>query len=71
MYKPIEYYYIGYDVTNTNRLERLKMEFQNPYGYNFESNAKRIIDYDKRVTYTNQNFVKNREYLAVKKSKLI
>lgn len=58
------YYYKGYDVTNTNRLERLKMEFQNPYGYNFESNAKRIIDYDKRVTYTNQNFVKNKEYLG-------
>ena len=58
------YYYKGYDVTNTNRLERLKMEYSNPNGYNFESNAKRIIDYDKRVTYTNQNFVKNREYLG-------
>ena len=58
------YYYKGYDVTNSSRLEKLAMELQNPYGCNFESNEKRIIDYDKRVTYTNQNFVKNREYLG-------
>ena len=33
-----DYYYKGYDVSNKNRLERLKMEYNNPYGYNFASN---------------------------------
>ena len=55
MYKPIEYYYKGYDVTNTSRLERLKMEYSNPYGYNLESNNRRVIDYEKKAIYTNQD----------------
>ena len=62
MYKSNEYYYKGYDVTNTNRLERLKMEYSNPYGYNLESNNRRIIDYEKLVTFTNQDNVKNKEF---------
>lgn len=62
MSKASDYYYKGYDVTNTNRLERLLNEFSNPYGYNLESNSKRIIDYDKLATHTNQNYVKNKEF---------
>lgn len=62
MFKSINYYYKGYDVTNNNRLERLAMEYQNPYGYNLESNSKRVVDYDKKVTRTNQNYVKNKEF---------
>lgn len=61
MFKASNNYYKGYDVTNNNRLERLLNEFSNPYGYNLESNSKRIIDYDKIVTHTNQNYVKNKE----------
>ena len=57
----IDYYYKGYDVDNTNRLERLKMEYSNPYGYNLDSNSRRVIDYDKKAMYTNQNSVKNGE----------
>ena len=58
------YYYKGYDVTNTSRLERLKMEYSNPYGYNLDSNARRVIDYDKKAIYTNQNNVKNKDFLG-------
>ena len=64
MYKSSDYYYKGYDVTNTNRLERLKMEYSNPYGYNLDSNARRVIDYDKKALYTNQNNVKNKDFLG-------
>ena len=58
----INYYYKGYDVTNNSKLEKLKMEYSNPYGYNLESNERRIIDYEKRAIYTNQNNVKNKEF---------
>ena len=53
------YYYKGYDITNTNRLEKYMMEYQNPYGYNLESSRRRIVDYDKKVTKTNQDTIKN------------
>ena len=32
--------------------------------YLLESNLKRNIDYDYNATHTNQNFVKNKEYLG-------
>lgn len=64
MFKASEYYYKGYDITNNNRLEKLTMELTNPYGYNLESNSRRVIDYDKLVTRTNQNGVKNKDYLG-------
>ena len=56
------YYYKGYDVDNNNRLERLKMEYSNPYEYNLDSNERRVKNHDKLVTYTNQNYVKNKEF---------
>ncbi len=62
MFKASDYYYKGYDVTNSSRLEKLAMELSNPYGYNLESSLRRVIDYDKKVTYTNQNNVKNKEF---------
>ena len=49
------YYYKGYDVTNNSRLEKLKMEYSNPYGYNLESNNRRVIDYEKKAIYTNKD----------------
>ena len=60
MFRTNNYYYKGYDVDNQNRLERLAMEFNNPYGYNLESNLRRVIDYDKVVTKTNQDLIKGR-----------
>lgn len=57
------YYYKGYDITNKNKLEKITMELQNPYGYNLESNARREIDYDFKASRINGDFVKNKEYM--------
>lgn len=57
-------YYKGYDITSNNRKEKLLREYQNPYGCNIESNAKKIMDYKYNATHTNQNNVKNKEYLG-------
>ncbi len=54
-----DYYYKGYDVTNNNRLEKLRFELSNPFGYNLGSNARRVVDYEKEVIRTNQDVVKN------------
>ncbi len=64
MTKMQDYYYKGYDITNKNRLEKLVMEYANPYGYNLESNERRVVSTEYDATHTNQNIVKNREYLG-------
>ncbi len=60
-----DYYYKGYDITNKNRLEKLKNEF-NPFGYNLESNLRRIKKDDLESLGTNQDLVKLKE---IKKDK--
>ena len=62
MFKMSDYYYKGYDIESKSRLEKVRMEYSNPYGYNLESNQRRIIDYELSVTHTNQDMVKNKEY---------
>lgn len=62
MARNIDYFYKGYDITNKNKMERVLMEWQNPYGYNFEANNRRIIDYNFLATRTNQNMIKNKEF---------
>ncbi len=57
-----DYYYKGYDITNKNNLERLAMEYDNPYGYNFSSNLRRVVDKDLKVSKINQDYVKNKEF---------
>lgn len=57
-------YYKGFDITNKDRLSKIKMEYENPYGYNLESNSKNVVNLDYNATHTNQNFVKNKEYLG-------
>ena len=47
-----------------SRLEKMEMEYLNPYGYNFDSNEKRIVDRDFLVSHPNQNNVKNGEYMG-------
>lgn len=59
-----DYYYKGYDVTSNNRLDKMIMEYANPYGYNFESNERRVVNLEYNATHTNQNSVKNKEYLG-------
>lgn len=57
-------YYKGYDIESKSRLEKFQNEYANPYGYNFGSNVRKDIDYDKSVIFTNQNMVKNKEFNA-------
>ena len=57
-----DYYYKGYDIDNKNRLEKMQMEYFNPYGYNIDSNSRRVIDYEKRCSRTNQDSIKNKDY---------
>ena len=64
MFNGTNYYYKGYDVTSNNRLEKLFMEYNNPYGYNLDSNERRVKNSEYDVTHTNQNSVKNKEYLG-------
>ena len=40
------------------------MEYNNPYGYNLDSNERRVKNIEYDVTHTNQNSVKNKEYLG-------
>lgn len=40
----------------------MTMELQNPYGYNFESNTRRVIDLEMSMHRTNQDRVKNKEF---------
>ena len=56
------YYYKGYDVTNKNRFERLAMEYDNPYGYNFLANTRRIVDKELKYSQINEDYVKNKEF---------
>ena len=60
------YYYKGYDVSNKNRLERLAMEYLNPYGYNFLANSRRVVDKDAKYCQINEDYVKNKEFNSKK-----
>ena len=59
---PIDYYYKGYDISNKNKLERLVMEYDNPYGYNFFATTRRKVNLEKKYTQTSQDIVKNKEF---------
>ncbi len=58
MFKINDYYYKGYDIENSSRLEKLVMGYSNPYGPNIGSNHRRVIDYQKKATFTNQDDIK-------------
>ena len=58
MFKINDYYYKGYEIENKSRLEKLVMGYSNPYGPNLGSNSRRIIDYQKSATFTNQDNTK-------------
>jgi hypothetical protein len=62
MFKMSSYYYKGYDIESKSRLEKIKMEYSNPYGYNIESNQRRFFDSEMNATYTNQDMDKSKEY---------
>lgn len=50
MQKRLDYYYKSYDIDNNNSLEKKNFETMNEYGYNFELNNKRVIDYEKKCS---------------------
>lgn len=54
------FYYKGYDINNKNRRVRMLMEYQNPYGYNFDYSSKYEITEDKVYQKTNQDDLKER-----------
>lgn len=53
-----DYYYKGYDIESKSRLEKFRMEYTNPYGYNLDCNERRVNNVSS-VTHPNQDLVKN------------
>lgn len=62
MYKMSDYYYKGYDIESKSRLEKMQMEYSNPYGYNLESNERRVRNNDFNAKYTNQDMIKSKSF---------
>ncbi len=58
MRKHIEDYYKSYDGKYENGMEKIIREQFNEYGYNFDSNQKRVIDYDALASKTDYKNVK-------------
>lgn len=54
-----DYYYKGYDIESKSRLEKFRMEYTNPYGYNLDCNERRVNNLNS-VTHSNQDLVKNK-----------
>ncbi len=52
MRKHIDYYYKCFDKQNENAIDKINNERFNEYGYNFDGNKRRVIDYDALVTKT-------------------
>ena len=59
MRKHISDYYKSYDGKYENNVDKIIREQFNEYGYNFDSNQKREIDYDALVSKTDYKNVKN------------
>ncbi len=59
MRKHIDYFYKCYDKMNENEIERTCNERFNEYGYNFDTNRKRVINYDELARKTDYKNVKN------------
>jgi hypothetical protein len=59
MRKHIDYYYKCYDKKYDSELEKNCYERFNEYGYNFDTNSKRIINYDDVCKTNYQNIKKS------------
>ena len=59
MRKHSDYFYKFYDTQNENNIDKIISERFNEYGYNFDSNRKRSINYDELVCKTDYKNVKN------------
>jgi len=60
MQKHIDYFYKSYDIDNVNSLEKKNFEVMNEYGYNYEVNNKRVVDYEKKCSRVLYSDVKRR-----------
>lgn len=60
MRKHIDYFYKCYDRVNHSMMEKINSESFNEYGYNFESNQKRVINPDEHCKRTNYNLCKSK-----------
>lgn len=58
MRKHIDYCYKCYDKMNENAIEQTINERFNEYGYNFDTNRKRVINYDELARKTDYKNVK-------------
>ncbi len=65
MRKHIDYYYKCYDKQNENGIDKICNERFNEYGYNFDSNSKKTINYDEIAKKT--NYQNSRQYFEKKK----
>ena len=50
MQKRLDYFYKSYDNENVNPREKRNYETMNEYGYNFEVNNQRYVDYEKKCS---------------------
>ncbi len=60
MRKHIDYFYKCYDKMYLNDLEKINNETLNEYGYNFDSNKRRIINEEEQTFRTNYNNCKKK-----------
>ena len=60
MRKHIDYHYKCYDKQNETNMDKMIYESFNEYGYNFESNSKKNIDYDDLIAKKHYNTCVNR-----------
>lgn len=64
MRKHIDYFYKCYDKKSENEQDRICREYFNEYGYNFDSNKRRVIDPDGHIKKKNYQ-----ESMAIRKQK--
>lgn len=60
MQKRLDYFYKSFDIESDDAWEKKKYECMNEYGYNFDSNKKRVIDYEKKCSRVLYSDVKKR-----------
>ena len=61
MDKDLNYYYKTCDFIYRNPKERMQRCINNEYGYNFDSNKRRVItnEFNKTTTHINKDFINN------------
>ena len=53
MRRHIDYYYKCFDKINFTKMDKILYESFNDYGYNFDSNKRRVIDIEEKCCKTN------------------